>query len=175
VHGALRSWHRGCPLAKTELRVVSVSYWGFDDAPHAGKLVVARDAVRPIVGVMRKLYAARFPIRRMIPIDAYGADDKRSMSADNTSAFNCRRVAGSTSWSMHAYGRAIDINPLENPEVHLDGRVSPRRGRRYTNRSQRVKGMIHEGDVVVRAFDAVRWQWGGRWYEPRDYQHFDAR
>jgi hypothetical protein len=154
---------------------VSVSYWGFDEAPHTGKLVVARSAVRPLVTAMRKLYDARFPIRRMIPIDVYGGDDDRSMGADNTSAFNCRRVDGSTSWSQHAYGRAIDINPLENPSVHVDGRVSPRRGRRYANRSLHAKGMIHAGDAVVRAFASIGWRWGGRWYEPRDYQHFDAR
>jgi D-alanyl-D-alanine carboxypeptidase len=175
VQGPLRSWHPGCPVAKSALRVVTVSYWGFDGAAHDGRLIVARTAVTPVVTVMRKLYAARFPIRRIVPIDAYGADDDRSMSADNTSAFNCRRVEGSTSWSQHAYGTAIDVNPLENPSVHVDGRVSPRRGRRFANRSLHRKGMIHEGDVVVRAFATVGWQWGGRWHEPRDYQHFFAR
>ena len=95
------------------------------------------------------------------------------MAADNTSAFNCRRVAGSTSWSEHAYGRAIDINPRENPSVE-NGRVYPRNGAAYADRSRHAKGMIHAGDAVVRAFAAEGWGWGGSWNSPKDYQHFSA-
>jgi hypothetical protein len=95
------------------------------------------------------------------------------MAADNTSAFNCRRVEGSTSWSAHAYGLAIDINPLENPYIR-QGHVLPPAGRAFLNRSRRAVGMIHAGDAVVRAFAAVGWPWGGRWHEPVDYQHFSA-
>ncbi len=167
------SWHRGCPVPISELRLVRLAYWGFDDRPHTGRLVLNRDAVRPVVAAMRTLYNARFPIRRMVLVDRYGADDDRSMAADNTSAFNCRRVEQSTSWSQHAYGRAIDINPRENPYL-LGGRVLPPRGRAFINRSLRRKGMIHAGDVVVRAFASVGWTWGGSWTSRLDYQHFSA-
>ena len=109
----------------------------------------------------------------MVLVDRYGADDDRSMAADNTSAFNCRRVEQSTSWSQHAYGRAIDINPRENPYV-LGGRVLPPAGRAFTDRSRRRKGMIPAGGVVVRAFASVGWAWGGSWTSPLDYQHFSA-
>ena len=102
----------------------------------------------------------------VILIDDYGASDDRSMAADNTSAFNCRRAAGSTSWSMHAYGRAIDINPRENPMI-LGGRAHP------PNAARSGRGVIRRGDVVVRAFARVGWSWGGRWTSP-DYQHFSA-
>jgi hypothetical protein len=122
---------------------------------------------------LRSLYDARFRIRRMVLVDRYGADDDRSMAADNTSAFNCRRVEQRTSWSQHAYGRAIDINPLENPYI-LGSRVLPPAGRAFTNRSLRRKGMIHAGGVVVRAFASVGWSWGGAWTSPFDYQHFSA-
>jgi poly-gamma-glutamate synthesis protein (capsule biosynthesis protein) len=169
----MTSWHRGCPVPVRRLRVLQVSFWGFDRRAHTGRLVVHRSAVRPLIRVMRRLFVARFPIRRMVPVDAYGGSDNRSMAADNTSAFNCRRVAGTRSWSEHAYGRAIDINPVENPEI--DGRkISPPKGARYANRRHHARGMIRRHGVVVRAFRAVGWGWGGRWHSPKDYQHFSA-
>lgn len=167
------SWHRGCPVPVSGLRLVTLTYWGFDGLPRDGQLVVNRDAVRPIVRVMHVLYDARFPIRRMVLVDRYGADDDRSMAADNTSAFNCRPVEGTTRWSQHAYGRAIDINPVENPYV-LGDHVSPPSGRRFADRSKHAMGMIHAGDAVVRAFASVGWRWGGYWASPKDYQHFSA-
>ena len=169
----MSSWHRGCPVPVRRLRLLTVSFWGFDRRAHTGRLVADRSAVRPLIRAMRRLYAARFPIKRMVPVDAYGGSDNRSMAADNTSAFNCRRVAGTRSWSEHAYGRAIDINPVENPEV--DGRkISPPRGARNANRRRHARGMIRRHGVVVRAFRAVGWGWGGRWSSPKDYQHFSA-
>ncbi len=167
------AWHTGCPVPISELRLVTLSYWGFDGQPHDGQLIVNRDAVRPVVRAMRSLYDARFPILRMALVDRYGADDKRSMAADNTSAFNCRLVEHSASWSQHAYGRAIDINPLENPYI-VGKHVLPPGGRAFTDRSLRRTGMIHAGDAVVRAFAAVGWRWGGAWTSVKDYQHFSA-
>jgi D-alanyl-D-alanine carboxypeptidase len=167
------SWHRGCPVPVRKLRVLKVSFWGFDHRAHTGRLVVHRTAVRPLMRVMRAIYAARFPIRRMVPVDRYGASDNRSMAADNTSAFNCRRAAGSSSWSEHAYGRAIDINPVENPMIS-GGKVSPPKGARYRHRGRHAPGMIHRRGAVVRAFRRVGWGWGGRWHSPKDYQHFSA-
>ena len=158
---AAGTWQPGCPVGLDDLRLVSVSYWGFDQAPHTGQLVVHRDAAPAIVSALRRLFAARFPIRRMELVDRYGADDERSMRADNTSAFNGRKVPGTDTWSQHAYGRAIDVNPLENPEI-ADGEVDPPQAAPYVDRSQRVKGMIHAGDVVVRAFAGVGLEVGRR-------------
>jgi hypothetical protein len=107
----------------------------------------------------------------MTLIDVYGADDDRSMAADNTSAYNGRKVMGSTVWSRHAYGLAIDIDPLENPEL-LDGKVYPPKGARFADRTLHAAGMIHRGGVVVRAFAAIGWEWGGDWHSLKDYQHF---
>jgi len=173
MRAQMASWHRGCPVGIDSLRLVTVSYWGFDGRVHDGRLVVGRRHTGAVVRALGSLFAARFPVRRMRPIDAYGGNDHRSMAADNTSAFNCRRVAGSSSWSEHAYGRAIDINPLENPWVE-NGHVSPPGGAAYADRSRRAKGMIHAGGVVVRAFAAMGWGWGGNWSSPKDYQHFSA-
>jgi hypothetical protein len=124
------------------------------------------------VRVMRRLFRHRFPIRKMRLIDAYSANDRRSMAADNTSAFNCRYVSGTSRWSEHAYGRAIDVNPIENPYTDGAGYFSPPAGARFGDRSQRAKGLIHRGGNVVRAFAAIGWEWGGDWSGIKDYQHF---
>jgi hypothetical protein len=168
------SWHRGCPVGLDDLRLLALTYWGFDGEVHLGRLVVNRDAARPMLAAMRSLYRLRFPLRRMRLVDAYGADDHRSMEADNTSAFNCRFVSGTSSWSQHAYGRAIDVNPIENPYADSDGYVSPPQGAPFFDRSQRHKGLIHAGGEVVGAFAEVGWGWGGRWSWPKDFQHFSA-
>jgi poly-gamma-glutamate synthesis protein (capsule biosynthesis protein) len=168
------SWHRGCPVGLGKLRLLELRHWGFDGEPHRGRLIVHRGHDREILRVFRRMYRKRFPIRRMELIDRYGADDRRSMKADNTSGFNCRFVAGTTRWSEHAYGRAIDINPIENPYVSGD-HVSPPAGRPYADRSREAKGMIGDGDVVVRAFAKAGWEWGGNWRgDTKDYQHFSA-
>jgi hypothetical protein len=168
------SWHPGCPVGFDRLRLLRVTRWGFDDEVHRGRLVVHRDSAQPMLRVMRELYRLRFPIRRMRLVDAYGANDRRSMAADNTSAFNCRFVAGTSRWSEHAFGHAIDVNPVENPYVTSDGYVSPPAGAPYKDRSQQAKGLIHRRGPVVAAFASIGWEWGGNWSWPKDYQHFSA-
>jgi D-alanyl-D-alanine carboxypeptidase len=168
------SWRPDCPVGFADLRLLTVDRWGFDRRLHRGRLVVHRDAAGAMLRVMRRLFRLRFPIRQMRLVDAYGADDRRSMAADNTSAFNCRTVAGTEVWSEHAYGRAIDVNPIENPYVTGSGYVSPPAGAPYTRRSRRVPGLIHRGGPVVEAFASAGWEWGGNWPWPKDYQHFSA-
>jgi hypothetical protein len=165
------SYRRGCPVGPSQLRTVRLSYWGFDGERHIGRLVVRRTVTGDVVAGFRSIYRNRFPIRRIVPVSAYRGSDDASMAADNTSAFNCRRVEGSSSWSEHAYGEAIDVNPIENPYV-AGGRVQPAAARAYLNRTRARRGMALEGNTLVRAFDAVGWGWGGRWTSPRDYQHF---
>jgi hypothetical protein len=169
------SWHPGCPVAPAQLRRLRVSYWGFDRRVHTGALVVGTRAVAPLTRVFARLYAARFPIRRMRPIDSYGGSDERSLEADNTAAFNCRYAvaSGPKRWSVHAYGLAIDVDPVENPYLE-GGRVHPRAGRAYLDRSHYRRGMAVRGGLLVRAFASVGWLWGGRWSGSPDYQHFSA-
>ncbi len=168
-----RSWHAGCPVGPSELRRLVVSYVGFDGRPRRGVLVVNRAVSTELTLVFRRLYAAQFPIRRMLPLAAYGGSDDRSMAADNTSAFNCRYAvaAGPKRWSVHAYGEAVDVNTVENPYL-LGGRVLPPTGKRFTDRTNARRGMALAGGVLVRAFAAVGWQWGGRWSGSPDWQHF---
>ena len=166
------SWRPGCPVALRDLRLLTLSHWGFDGRARSGRLIVHRDVARDLVLVFRDLYAARFPIRRLVPVDAYGGSDFRSIEADNTSAFNCRFVEGTTRWSNHAFGRAIDVNPIENPYVS-GGSTSHAASRPYINRTKRRPGMAYEGGALVRAFDRIGWGWGGRWTSSvKDYQHF---
>jgi hypothetical protein len=168
------SWRPGCPVPLRDLRLLTMSYRGFDGRVHQGRLVAHRDVARQLVGVFRRLYAARFPIRRMALVDVYGGSDFRSIEADNTSAFNCRFVDGTTRWSEHAYGRAIDLNPIENPYVTSSGATSHPASRPYLRRAPYRPGMAVEAGAAVRAFEAVGWSWGGRWSGAKDYQHFSA-
>ena len=153
--------------------MLTISYWGFDHRVHNGRLIVNESATRALARAFGLLFAARYPIRQMRPVDAFGGNDQRSMAADNTSAFNCRRVRGTSSWSMHAYGLAVDINPFQNPEV-IGLRVYPSAAASWANRSRRSPAMIRRGDAVWRAFTSVGWKWGGDWTSPKDYQHFSA-
>lgn len=167
----VHSWRPGCPVPRRDLRYVTVTHVRFDGSARQGELVVHKAVAEDVTGVFARLYAARFPIRKMRLVDDYGGSDAASMAADNTSGFNCRRVTGSTRWSEHSYGRAIDVNPVRNPYVYR-GTVEPPAGERFVDRSPRRKGMVTRG--VRRAFASIGWSWGGAWTTRKDYQHFSA-
>jgi D-alanyl-D-alanine carboxypeptidase len=164
------SYRVGCPVGPAGLRAVRVSYWDFAGRPQVGTIVVARGVAADVRSVFRRLWDARFPIRRLRPVSAYSGDDDLSMAADNTSGFNCRFVGGTTRWSMHAYGEAIDVNPVENPYIR-GATVSPPAGRAFLDRSRYRPGMAVAGGALVKAFAAVGWEWGASF---GDYQHFST-
>ena len=164
------SYRAGCPVGPAALRTVAVSHWGFDGKPRVGRVVVAKRVAPGLVSVFRTLWRAKFPIRRLQPVSAYRGSDDASMAADNTSAFNCRFVGGTSRWSMHAFGEAIDVNPVENPYVR-GSTVSPPAGRAYLDRSRERPGMAIVDGVLVRAFAAAGWKWGASF---GDYQHFST-
>lgn len=167
------SWRPGCPVPLADLRLLRLSHWGFDGRVHQGELVVNADAVHAVRTAFLGLFGAHYPIHRMRLVEAYGGSDERSMLADNTSAFNCRGVPGSTAWSQHAYGRAVDVNPFENPEVRGTA-VDPPAAAAWADRSRTAAAVIHHGDSAWRAFAAAGWTWGGDWTYPLDYMHFSA-
>lgn len=168
------SWRPGCPVGLDDLRLLTVTYWNDDGGRSTGELIVAASWADDIADVFGDLYEARFPIHRMELVDTYGGDDLASMRANNTSGFNCREVANRPGvWSNHAYGEAIDINPLVNPYVS-GSFVDPPEGAAYVDRDQQVVGMIQPGDAVVVAFTEIGWIWGGTWSGLKDYQHFSA-
>lgn len=170
------SWHPGCPVPPRELRAIRLSYVGFDGAAHTGELIVNASVVKPVIKVFSILYRSRFAIRRMEPVDAFRGSDPRSMAADNTSGFNCRRAVapGPPQWSMHAYGRAIDVNTVQNPYIEPGIGVRPRAGAAYVNRSHVRPGMAYAGGTLVSAFRSIGWGWGGYWQGSPDYQHFSS-
>ncbi|GEL95894.1 M15 family metallopeptidase [Cellulomonas composti] len=166
------SWWPGCPVPLEDLRYVTVTYVDFDGVAQEGELVVHADVADGIVGAFARLYELGYPIRSMRLVDDFDADDDASMAADNTSAFNCRAITGGTGWSEHAYGRAIDVNPVENPYVR-GSHVAPPAGAAFVDRTS-AHGVILADDEVVRAFAAAGWLWGGDWERPIDYQHFST-
>jgi hypothetical protein len=171
------TWKPGCPVPLRDLRLLALSYWGFDARPHVGPLVLNAGAAADIVWVFRRLFESHFPIHTLrLAREFNPAQEDHDTPADPTAAFNCRPVVtpsgpSETTFSQHAYGLAVDINPIENPFVR-DGYVRNRYSRPYRDRSQQVPGMIHEGDSVVRAFAAIGWGWGGNWSSGQDYMHF---
>lgn len=169
------TWRPGCPLSPSDLRELQPTYLGFDGRAHSGTIIVNASVVSAAVDVFRALYEDRFPIRGMVPEDAFHGSDPASMAADNSSGFNCRYAvaSGPPSWSMHAYGDAIDINPVENPYFEPGGSVEPAAGAAFSNRRDIRPGMAYPGGVLVDAFTAVGWGWGGNWDGP-DYQHFST-
>lgn len=169
-----KSWHRNsrCPPRK-RLSLLEVPHWAFTGERKIGQLIVARDAAEKILDVFAELYRVGFPIERMELVHTFNGKDARSMAANNTSAFNCRLKSSGSSLSEHSYGRAIDINPVQNPYVTRRGGVQPRAGRAFKKgRHRKRRGMIRKGDVVVKAFRKIGWKWGGYWRSAKDYQHF---
>ena len=151
---------------------MELDYRGFDGATHRGALVVNKEIVDDVVAVFGALAAMRYPIERMQTVEHYpGAEDELSMQDNNTSGFNCRPLGNG--WSEHAYGRAVDVNPLVNPYRDASGDLQPKTAARYLDRTRDNLGLLHAGDAAVRAFTDRGWHWGGAWSNPVDYQHFE--
>jgi hypothetical protein len=173
-------WHAGCPVPLSGLRLLNVSYWGFDGARHTGQLVVNASAAGRLTEVFRRLYALRFPIHHMAVSDEYGPGTVQPADGDVTASFECRQAVpspctggtGTGSWSEHAYGEAVDLNPVENPYVGC-GMTRDRTALSYLDRSRVRRGMVTP--AVVAAFRSVGWGWGGSWSgSTKDYMHFSA-
>lgn len=168
---ARSTWGPGCPVTLEDLRYVTVSFIGFDGRPHTGELLVNKAAAPAMVRVFRKLYAARFPIERMVVTTVEERDAPPTGDGNTTGAFNCRSAAGTTHWSQHAYGLAIDVNPFMNPYVK-GGITLPELAGTYRDRADVRPGMITRGSPAARAFAAEGWGWGGNWKSLKDYMHF---
>ena len=167
------TWHAGCPVAVDELRYITMSFWGFDDRPHTGEMVVNAAVVDDVTGVFRRMYRARFPIEEMRVRRAGEINLPPTGDGNNTESFDCRNATLGASWSNHAYGLAIDINPFHNPYRNGD-LVVPELAGAYLDRDRHRPGMIQPGDVVTRAFAQIGWGWGGNWATLDDWQHFSA-
>lgn len=172
------SYKPDCPVPLSDLRLLTLSHHTPTGDVATGELVVHHLVAQRVVDAFRDIFDAKFPIERMARIDAFDGTDDESMKANNTSAFNCRPVTGGRGFSKHAYGVAIDINPLINPYVKRRGErliVEPSLGAPYVKRDASVPGLIVRGDVVHKAFTSRGFQWGGTWRRVQDYQHFEAK
>ena len=170
---ARSTWRPGCPVQPDELRYLTMSFWGFDGRAHTGEMLVHAEVAHDVVGVFERLFAARFPIEEMRVVAAPELDLPPTGDGNNTTAFVCRPAVGQTRFSAHAHGLAVDVNPFLNPYRKGD-LVLPELASSYLDRDWERPGMLAEGDVVVRAFDAIGWTWGGRWSSPLDLMHFSA-
>ena len=168
------SWRPGCPVGAEQLRRVELDYVGFDGQTHRGELIVHQDLVADVIAIFGQLRNIGYPIAKMQSVVTYfGAEDELSMEDNNTSAFNCRSIPRTNRWSKHAYGRAIDLNPLLNPSVDSTGTFQPKNAAAYLDRSRTDPGLLHSGDPAVHVFTDRGWRWGGYWKTPIDYQHFE--
>jgi hypothetical protein len=166
------TWRPECPVTPGSLRRVELDYLGFDGGTHRGQLVVNEDVVDDVIAIFDDLKRLRYPIEKMRTVENYpGAQDELSMRDNNTSAFNCRALGDG--WSLHAYGRAVDVNPLVNPYIDADGNLEPATAARYLDRSRDDLGLLRADSPAVRAFTDRGWRWGGAWTDPVDYQHFE--
>jgi len=175
MHGT--TWRSGCPVPLSDLRLLRLSYWDMDGNYRRGQLVINESQAAGMVTVFHKMFAARFAIAKLhLAVEYNPKNDDPHDARSWTTGFNCRVAVTArgprTSWSQHAYGLAIDVNTVQNPYVTSDGYIHNIPSRAYRDRSMHLPGMIHAGDVVVRAFEAIGWHWGGYWSNDKDYMHF---
>jgi len=174
------SYREGCPVGLNDLRYVEVAYRDFNGQYNIGELIVHRSIADEVVSIFKKLYAIDYPIAKMELVSNYKGSDFASIEADNTSAFNCRFIAGTKKWSNHAYGKAIDINPLENPFVSGKGTTAHKRSipylkRKHQKSSSADRALLLASDPATQIFKKYGWIWGGDWHSIKDYQHFEKR
>ncbi len=167
------TWNPECPVPLNDLKYLSLSFYGFDNHIHTGHLIVHKDVATEVVNIFEELFEKKFLIEKMQLIDDFKGDDDLSMTENNTSAFNCRSVTGKPGiFSVHSYGRAIDINPKINPYIK-GNLVLPENGRPYTDRTLTSPGIIKLNDFTYNSFIKKGWKWGGSWVSLKDYQHFE--
>lgn len=173
-----RSYKKNCTVPRESLRYLRILHKNAEGKPQLGELVCNKAIADDLLAIFKTLYENDYKIARMVLIDEYAADDQASMTANNTSCFNYRHVAGSTTLSKHSKGTAIDINPLVNPCVHVrTGKVEPTAGKAYaynrTNKSKASVQMIDRNDLCYKLFIQHGFRWGGAWNSKKDYQHFE--
>jgi hypothetical protein len=168
---ARSTWQQGCPVGRADLSWVRLTFWGFDNRRHTGELLAHRAVAEQMVQVFSTLYAARFPIEEMRITRSEELDAPPTGDGNNTGAFACRPTTGGSSYSQHAFGLAVDVNPFQNPYAKGD-LVLPELASSYLERDRGRAGMITADGAVVRAFERIGWAWGGEWRSLKDYQHF---
>ncbi|MFT7823794.1 MAG: M15 family metallopeptidase [Sulfurimonas sp.] len=171
------SYRKGCPVGLNDLRYLRIKHKNFIGKEQWGEMIVHKDVADEVLKIFEALYEADYPIRKMRLVSDYQGKDWHSIEADNTSAFNCRSATGSKKYSKHAYGKAIDINPIENPYISRSGRISHKASLVYRKRVHKEdtaadRAVLLPDDKAVKIFKKYGWKWGGEWSSVKDYQHF---
>jgi len=173
------SWRKGCPVALADLRYIQVDHLDFTDNISTGEIIVHKDVADEVVNIFKDLFNMNYAINKMKLVSDYNGNDWQSIEADNTSAFNCRPTTGNQKkWSKHAYGKAIDINPIENPYISKKGYISHKASKKYRKRvhkdlsNLKDRAVLLKNDPATKAFKSYGWKWGGDWNTIKDYQHF---
>ncbi|HEY9189497.1 MAG TPA: M15 family metallopeptidase [Sulfurovum sp.] len=171
------SWRKGCPVPLNDLRYLRMTHINFNGEEERGEMIVHKEVSAEVIAIFEALYAMGYPIRKMKLVSEYSGSDWHSIESDNTSAFNCRKATGSQKWSKHSYGKAIDINPIENPYISRKGTISHKASERYRKRAHQKstyadKALLLKNDAAVQLFKKHGWKWGGDWSGVKDYQHF---
>ena len=171
------SYKEGCPISLSDLRIVNIKHLGFDENIHFGDLIVHKDVAVEVSKIFEELFEIKYPIEKILPIEKYKADDFESIEDNNTSAFNCRKAEASNNYSKHSFGKAIDINPIQNPYIYKDGTSSHKKSKEFINRiskndTAQNKAMLLANSKAVLIFKKYGWKWGGDWKNIKDYQHF---
>ena len=166
------TWHEELPCPRLhELRLLLIPYLNFGGVHSLGQLVTGMALAEQVQDIFAELLSLEFPIASMRPMIDFDGDDGRSMAANNSSCFNSRRIINTDRISVHSYGAAIDINPVQNPVIR-DGVVRPDEGRAYLDRDNLRPGMIVPQCTALQVFCDAGWAWGGEWDHPKDYHHF---
>lgn len=172
------SWRETCPVHLVDLRYINVNHLNFKGKTVSGEIIVHKEIADEVVNIFADLYAINYPIQQMSLVSDFKANDWQSIEAGNTSAFNCRPITGNKKkWSKHAYGKAIDINPIENPYVSRKGYISHKASLKYKKRVHKVntyadRAVLLKNDKATKVFKKYGWKWGGDWNTIKDYQHF---
>jgi len=171
------SWRKGCPISLNDLRYLCVKHIDFRAKEVMGEIIVHKDVSHEVTEIFEALYEIGYPIKKMKLVSDYKGNDWQSIEADNTSAFNCRNATGSKKWSKHSYGKAIDINPIENPYISRSGRISHKESLQYRKRVHKKstsadRAVLLKNDKATKIFEKYGWKWGGDWSGVKDYQHF---
>ena len=153
-----------------QLVLLDVEYYSFDNKLHRGQLVINTAIKDDIIAIFELIKKEKFPIEKCIPIIKYNWNDDASVTDNNTSAFCYRKVAGTKKISNHAYGKAIDINPVQNPYVFSNGKTQ--RGNKY---NPKVAGTLTADSPITKKFIELGWEWGGNYKTIKDWQHFDKK
>lgn len=173
-----KSYKSETTIPRSELRVVHVLHYDFDGNVKQGEIICNKAIADDLAKIFESLFAQRYPIEKIRPIDDYDADDEKSMTDNNTSCFNWRPIAGTKKLSAHSQGLAIDINPLLNPMVKTKNgvqAVSPVAGKKYADRNKVFAGKIDRNDLCYKLFTQHGFSWGGSWKSSKDYQHFEKK